>query len=226
MTLISDFLAVVALLPRPLLILVTGALVLGECTLGIGFLVPGESGLLIASAAVTDVGFFFVLSGTVALCAVVGDNIGYWLGRRYRFRIRETRAVRKLGQHHWDRAGRLLRRYGLGAVLAGRFLPVVRTLVPAAAGSGGLRFGRFLFASVLGASAWSTLHVGVGWAAGASAKYVEEVLGRASWVAMVLLVLAGAGFWWRRRRKAKRAAVVEPIPERREDDEDDMESVA
>ena len=71
MTLISDFLAVVALLPRPLLILVTGALVLGECTLGIGFLVPGESGLLIASAAVTDVGFFFVLSGTVALCAVV-----------------------------------------------------------------------------------------------------------------------------------------------------------
>src|SRR5690606_12469159 len=50
--------------------------------------------------------------------------------------------------------------------------------------------------------------------------------GRASWVAMVLLVLAGAGFWWRRRRKAKRAAVVEPIPERREDDEDDMESVA
>ena len=109
-------------------------------------------------------------------------------------------------------------------MLAGRFLPVVRTLVPAAAGSGGLRFGRFLFASVLGASAVHPAR-GVGWAAGPR-QYVEEALGRASWVAKVLLVLAGAGFWWRRRRKAKRAAVVEPIPERREDDEDDMESVA
>ncbi|WP_433869558.1 hypothetical protein [Saccharopolyspora sp. CA-218241] len=44
MSFISEFLAFVAGLPRPLLVLVTGALVLGECTIGLGFLVPGRAG--------------------------------------------------------------------------------------------------------------------------------------------------------------------------------------
>nr|WP_228046306.1 DedA family protein [Saccharopolyspora sp. HNM0983] len=196
-------------MPRPLLILVTGALVLAECTIGVGFLVPGESGLLIASAAVTDTGFFLTLSGIVALCAATGDSIGFWLGRFNRFRLRETKAVRKLGQHHWDRAGRLLRKYGIGAVLVARFLPVVRTLVPAAAGAGGMRYGPFLLASVFGATAWSLTHVGIGWAAGASAKYLEDLLGHASWILAVSLLLIGLAVWYVRRVKRRRAAVAE-----------------
>ncbi|MGP4020201.1 DedA family protein [Saccharopolyspora sp. 5N708] len=208
MTFISDILAVVGGLPKPLLVLVTGALVLGECTIGLGFLVPGESGLLVASAAVTDAGFFFVLAGVVAVCAAVGDNIGFWLGRRYRLKMRETKVVRKLGQHHWDRAGRLLCKWGIGAVLLARFLPVVRTLMPAAAGASGMAYGRFFFSSLVGAVAWSATHVSIGWAAGASAKYIEEMLGQASWILVVLLVLVGVGIWFWRRRD-RRAAVVE-----------------
>ncbi|GAA4890142.1 DedA family protein [Saccharopolyspora cebuensis] len=204
MSFISEFLAFVAGLPRPLLVLVTGALVLGECTIGLGFLVPGESGLLIASAAVTDLGFFFTLSGVVAACAALGDNIGYWLGRRYRLKMRETRVVRKLGQQHWDRAGRLLRRYGIGAVLVARFLPVVRTLTPAAAGASGLGYGRFLAASLIGAVSWSALHVSIGWAAGASAKYIEAWLGRASWLLIAVLVAVVVGTWLYRRRQQAR----------------------
>lgn len=208
MSFISDVLAAIAGLPRPLLILVTGALVLAECTLGVGFLVPGESGLLIASAAVTDTGFFLTLSGVVALCAAAGDTIGFWLGRHNRLRLRETKAVRKLGQHHWDRAGRLLRKYGVGAVLVARFLPVVRTLVPAAAGAGGMRYGLFLLASLLGATGWSLLHVGIGWAAGASAKYIEYLLGRASWILAAVLVVTGLAVWYVRRVRRRRAAAA------------------
>lgn len=209
MTFISDVLAVVGGLPKPLLVLVTGALVLGECTLGLGFLVPGESGLLVASAAVTDIGFFFVLTGVVAVCAALGDNIGFWLGRRYRLKMRETKVVRKLGQHHWDRAGRLLCRWGVGAVLAARFLPVVRTLMPAAAGASGMPYVRFFVSSLVGAIAWSATHVGIGWAAGASAKYIEEMLGRASWVLVVAVVVAGMGVWLWRRGRGRKADVVE-----------------
>ncbi|MFC7345066.1 DedA family protein [Saccharopolyspora griseoalba] len=204
MTFISDILAMIAGLPRPLLVLVTGALVLGECTIGLGFLVPGESGLLLASAAVTDLGFFLVLAGAVAVCAALGDNIGYWLGRRYRLKMRETKVVRKLGQHHWDRAGRLLRRWGMGAVLLARFLPVVRTLMPAAAGAGGVSYPKFFASSLVGAVAWSGTHVGIGWAAGASAKYVETLLGRASWLLAGSLVLVGLGAWWWRHRRPRR----------------------
>lgn len=209
MSFISDFLALIAGLPRPLLVVVTGALVLAECTVGLGFVVPGESGLLIAAASVTDLGFFATLSLVVAVCAVVGDNIGYWLGRRYGFRFRETKVVRKLGQQHWDRACRLLRRYGIGAVLVARFLPVVRTLTPAAAGTSGLGYARFLPASVIGGLAWSTMHVAIGWLAGASAKYVEEALGAASGFVLVALALGVLAAWWRRRTKARQAAKAE-----------------
>lgn len=214
MTFISDILAAIAGLPRPLLVLVTGALVLAECTIGLGFLVPGESGLLLASAAVTDLGFFCTLAGAVAVCAALGDNIGYWLGRRYRLKMRETKVVRKLGTHHWDRASRLLRRWGMGAVLVARFLPVVRTLMPAAAGASGMSYPRFFAASFVGATAWSGTHVGIGWAAGASAKYVETMLGRASWLVVGTLVLAGAGaWWWRRRRPQRKAEDTEVAPQ-------------
>lgn len=214
MTFISDTLAMIAGLPRPLLVLVTGALVLGECTIGLGFLVPGEAGLLVASAAVNDVGFFLTLAGTVAACAALGDNIGFWLGRRYRLKMRETKVVRKLGQHHWDRAGTLLRRWGIGAVLLGRFLPVVRTLLPAAAGASGMSYLRFFFSSLIGAIAWSATHVGIGWAAGASAKYVESLFGRASWVLAIVIVLIGVGVWlWKRRRSRGQVVVTEEQPE-------------
>lgn len=209
MSFISDFLALIAGLPRPLLIVVTGALVMAECTIGLGFVVPGESGLLIASAAVTDFGFFLTLSLSVALCAAIGDNIGYWLGRRYGFRFRETKVVRKLGQQHWDRACRLLRRYGIGAVLVARFLPVVRTLTPVAAGTSGLGYARFLPASVIGGFAWSTMHVAIGWLAGASAKLVEDALGTASGFVLLALVLGVLAVWWRRRARARRAARAE-----------------
>ncbi|MFR9731703.1 DedA family protein [Saccharopolyspora sp. MS10] len=217
MSFVSDFLAMIGGLPRPLLILVTGALVLGECTIGLGFLVPGESGLLVASAAVTDIGFFFVLSLTVALCAVIGDNIGFFLGRRYGARVRETRMVAKLGVRHWDRACRMLRRYGIGAVFVARFLPVVRTLVPVSAGTSGLGYWRFLATSVVGATAWSMLHVGIGWAAGTSAKYVEHLLGRASGIVLGVLVLAGIGFWLWRRRSRRAAEDAAPAAEQAEE---------
>ncbi|GAA2813601.1 DedA family protein [Saccharopolyspora taberi] len=216
MTFISDFLATIAGLPRPLLVLITGALVLGECTLGLGFLVPGESGLLIASAAVTDIGFFLTLSLVVAACAAIGDSIGFWLGRRYGVRLRETKAIRKLGQKHWDRATDLIRRWGIGAVLVGRFLPVARTMTPAAAGVSGLRYTRFLPASLLGATGWSFLHVSIGWTAGASAKYIEQMLGRAGGIVLGAVVVIGVGVWlWKRSRKNRQeTAEVEPEVEK------------
>lgn len=221
MSFISDALAAIAGLPRPLLVLVVGALVLGECTVGLGFVVPGESGLLIASASVTSTGFFLVLSLCVAVCAAVGDTIGFWFGRRYGWRMRESRAVRKVGQRYWDQASVMLRRYGIGAVFVARFLPVVRTLTPAAAGSSGLSYARFLPTSLVGAAAWSTLHVGIGWAAGASAKYVEDLLGQAGWLLALVLVLVGVAVWLWRRSRDRRSAATNPATDTADGDDID-----
>jgi membrane-associated protein len=201
MGLLTDALTGQAGLPQPAVVAVTGALTLAECTLGVGFIAPGETSLLIASTTVTTVPRFLVMWLVVSVCAVAGDSIGYLLGRRYGERLRDSRIVRKLGRQHWDRAGDLLRRRGGFAVFSARFLPVVRTLVPASAGASDLEYRRFLPASIAGAVCWSALHIGIGSAAGASAKYIESVLGGVSWVLFGALALAGVLYALKKRRK-------------------------
>jgi membrane protein DedA with SNARE-associated domain len=76
-----------------------------------------------------------------------------------------------------------------------------RTLVPASAGASDLEYRRFLPASIAGAVCWSALHIGIGSAAGASAKYIESVLGGVSWVLFGALALAGVLYALKKRRK-------------------------
>ncbi|WP_030106041.1 DedA family protein [Actinoalloteichus caeruleus] len=207
---VSEMLDALADLPRPAVIAAAGLLVLAECTLGLGFLVPGETGLLVASTTARDAWTFVILCLVVTVCAATGDSIGYWLGRRYGVRLRESRLVRRIGLQHWDRAAELLRRHGGGAVFAARFLPVVRTLTPASAGAAGLPYARFLPASISGAACWALLHVSIGAAAGASAEYLERKLGVASWFVFGAIVLAAVVVTIVRKR---RSAARERLPE-------------
>ncbi|MGW4211279.1 DedA family protein [Lentzea sp. NPDC004789] len=199
MAFLTDALEGLAGLPQPAVLAVTGALTLAECTLGVGFLAPGETALLLASTAVTSVPRFVVMWLVVTVCAVAGDSIGYYLGRRFGGRLRDSAVVRRIGRQHWDKAGELLRRRGAWAVFVARFMPVVRTLVPASAGASKLEYRRFLPASVAGAACWSALHIGIGSAAGASAKYVESVFNGAMWVLLAVAVVVGVIVVLRRR---------------------------
>ncbi|WP_017975460.1 DedA family protein [Actinopolyspora halophila] len=196
---IGEGLTVLTELPWPLVIALAGVLALSECTLGLGFLIPGETALFIAGASVTEPDQFLGMVAVVAGCACAGDCFGYWLGCRFGTRMRETRIVTRLGRGHWDRAAAMLRRHGSGAVFTARFLPVVRTLTPVAAGASGVAFRRFLPAALLGASGWALLHIGLGTAAGTSATYLEDVLGRASWILFAALALVLASAMVRRR---------------------------
>ncbi|MGI5507155.1 DedA family protein [Lentzea sp. CA-135723] len=200
MSFLTDALEGLAGLPQPAVLAVTGALTLAECTLGVGFLAPGESALLLASTTVTTLPRFLVMWLVVTVCAVAGDSIGYYLGRRYGDRLRDSRIIRKVGQQHWDKAGDLLRRRGAWAVFFARFMPVVRTLVPASAGASKLDYRRFLPASIAGAVCWSALHIGIGATAGASAKYVESVFNGAMWVLLGIAALVTVIVVLRRRK--------------------------
>ncbi|TCP55069.1 membrane protein DedA with SNARE-associated domain [Tamaricihabitans halophyticus] len=202
MALLTDLIEGIASLPQPALVAATGALVLAECTIGLGFIAPGESGLLLAATSVTTPTRFIVLWLVVTVCAGIGDSIGYAIGKRFGPRLRETKLVRKIGQQHWDKATDLIRRRGAYAVFFARYLPVVRTLTPAAAGTSGLPFRKFLPAVVLGASSWSALHIGIGAGAGASAKAIESQLGTAGAVLLVTLLVIGIVVMIIRKRRA------------------------
>ncbi|SDG66097.1 membrane protein DedA, SNARE-associated domain [Lentzea fradiae] len=207
MSFLTDALEGLAGLPQPAVLTVTGALTLAECTLGVGFLAPGESALLLASTTVTTVPRFLVMWLVVSVCAIAGDSIGYYLGRRFGDRLRDSKLVRRVGRQHWDKAAELLRTRGAWAVFVARFMPVVRTLVPASAGASKMEYRKFLPASVTGAVCWSALHIGIGSAAGASAKYIESVFNGAMWALLAIAAVVGAIVVLRRRRQA---AAAEP----------------
>ena len=203
---VSDLLAALAELPPELLLAVTGLVVLGECTVGLGFLVPGESALLVAATTATTPGRAAALWAVVTCCAAAGDAIGYRLGRRAGPRLLRSRLLARAGGPQGaERAARLLRRHGAWAVLGARFLPVVRTLVPATAGVAGLPARRFAVAALVGAALWSAVHVALGAALGEAAGRVEEVLGTGGLV--VLLVLAAVLVGVFRRRSAAPSVV-------------------
>lgn len=127
--------------------------------------------------------------------AIVGDNIGYWLGRRY-----GREALERYGRHIWVGADRLekvsafLARHGGCAVFAARFVPGVRCLAGPMSGAMSMPPRTFIAANALGALVYVPYAVGVGYAVSYGAGHtIERLVGRTEPViaaAIVLITLA------------------------------------
>lgn len=189
-------------LPEPGLLAGTGMFSLGEAIIGLGFFLPGEAALLIASATVGSMPEFLVLWTVVTVSALVGNMIGFELGRRTGPALRETKLIKKHGAERWDKAADLLRKHGSRAVFFGRVTPIVRSFMPAVAGAAGMSYRTFLPPVAAGAACSTALPilVSIGVVAGAkSAGNVTLIV-----VAGVLLALA-VTFIIRKRRKTAKA---------------------
>ena len=207
MALVTEVLEWLQNLPQPALVGATGGLVFLECTIGLGFLAPGESGLLIAATTATTVARFLILWAVVTVCAVAGDSIGYAIGKRWGPRLRETKLIQRYGVDAWDKATGILQRRGAWAVFFARFLPVVRTLTPAAAGTSGLPYRKFLPAAFAGAFCWSLLHISLGAALGEAAKRIEGILNTGGLIVVGVLVAVALFFLLRWKKKKTMKAV-------------------
>ncbi len=171
-----------------------------EASAFVGLFVPGEtmlllSGFLVQQGALSRLGTM----AAAAAGAIIGDSIGYEIGRRFGDRLVSTRVGRWVGHDRIDRARDLLRRHGPSAIFTGRFIGVLRAVVPAAAGDAGVPYGRFLVWNVLGGVIWAPAVVLVGEAVGASYDAVGQWIGRVS-VAIVVLAVVGRVIWKRVRR--------------------------
>ena len=159
-----------------------------EASAFIGLAVPGEGALLFAGFLAQQGRLSLPVAIAVAFVgAVLGDSIGYEIGRHGGERLRRTRVGRWVGDERWDRSRRLLQRHGALAVFLGRFLGVVRAVVPAVAGDARLAYRRFLLWNVLGAAAWSTATVLVGYAVGSAYSAVASWLG---WGSVAIVAVA------------------------------------
>lgn len=173
---------------------------------------PGDS--LLVAAAVVHGALGAQLWRIVAVCllaAVAGDQAGYWLGARYGRRLFRDDA-RILRTDRLEEAEAFFDRHGRVALVLGRFVPIVRTYVPFAAGAVRMSYRRFAIWNVLGALAWVGSMTGVGLLlAGVPgvADSIEGVVLAVVAVSLLPVAVPAARRRWRRRRR-KRRAEAEP----------------
>jgi membrane-associated protein len=186
--------------PPALALLIIAALVFGEAALFFGFVIPGETAVVYGGvlAAAGRVSVLLVLLVVVA-AAIIGDSVGFEVGRRLGPRLRRAPLMR----NHVDRleaAQAYLRRRGGRAVVMGRFTAFLRAVMPALAGASRMEYRRFLAFNASGGVLWGAGCVLLGYFAAHSIKQVTHYLGVTSAVILVLIVLGVLWAWHRRTR--------------------------
>jgi membrane-associated protein len=129
-----------------------GGVIFVETGFFFGFFLPGDSLLvtigILASVGVVNLGQVIPVA---ALAAVAGDQVNYFIGRRSGDAL-----SRRFGfvARHMTEAKNFYDKHGGTAIVIARFLPVVRTFAPAAAGASGMGYRAFLTANVVGGVGW------------------------------------------------------------------------
>lgn len=187
-------------IPAPLAYTLIGALVFCEAAVFVGFVIPGETAVLLggvmASSGRLSLSAVLVL---VVVAAVVGDSVGYEVGRHLGPRVLELRPVRR-HKNSLDGAQTMLRHRGGWAVFIARFTAFLRAVMPGLAGLSRMAYPRFLAYNAAGGLVWGVGVTLLGFFAGNSYARIEKDLGRGSAVLLLVLVVGGLLIWHRRRR--------------------------
>lgn len=183
--------------PAWVALLVVFALPALESSAFLGFVFPGETAVLLGgvSAGLGHVPLAgVVLAGAGG--AIVGDAVGYVVGRRWGRQILDSTVGRFVRAEHLDRAERALEHRGGWAVFGGRFTAALRVVIPGMAGMAHMPYRRFAVANASGGALWGATMAVAGYLAGASwhtvGHYVSLVGLGATALVVALLVVRGA----------------------------------
>jgi membrane protein DedA with SNARE-associated domain len=176
-------------LPAPVVCAAVFLFALFETAAFAGLAVPGETAVVLGGVVAFQGRIPVAAMAAAATAgAIVGDSVGFYLGRRLGTRVLGGRLGRLVGRERVESTMKRIKAGGIRAVILGRFVGVLRAVMPFAAGSSGMSYGRFLVASVVGGTAWGTGFTLVGYLAGNSWERVEKYIGRASTVLAVVVV--------------------------------------
>lgn len=191
--------------PAWLVYLIVGLVVFAEDALFVGFVIPGETAAIIggvtASLGHTSLAVVLVV---VILAAVIGDSVGYEVGRLIGPRILGHR-VFESRRTQLDAAQDFLRRRGGLAVFLGRWTAFFRAVMPALAGTSRMPYSVFLAWNAIGGIVWAATVVLIGYVAGESYHRIETWLGRGSAIVIGAVVVVVAVGWQVRRHRGSRS---------------------
>ena len=179
---------------------------------------PGQT-IMVAASVYAGAGRLNIFGvATVAfLAAVIGDSIGYWIGRNggRKVVIRYGRYV-FLTPARFERAEKFFVRRGARIVVVARFIDGLRQLNGVIAGITGMPWPSFLICNAIGAALWVGFWTTVSYLLGSNIAVVGELIHRYQWMAFAVITLAVAGYvalHVRKRRRVRREeAAAEPLP--------------
>jgi membrane protein DedA with SNARE-associated domain len=181
-----------------------------ETTFGIGLILPGSTIILFLGAlsarGYLDIGDLIWFS---VLGAIIGDNVNYYLGRKYGTKWLE-KGFWFLKSNHIKKARNFMDTHGAKSVFLGRFIPSVKEVVPFIAGSLKMNKRTFMLWNVLGAAGWGFEWVLAGYIFAQSLNLAELWLSRAGLFFAFLIILIGILYFfkWLIIRKGKQFLII------------------
>ena len=210
-------------------VLVVCAIVFAETGLLIGFIFPGDSLLVITGLFAFDRGGeiggipIWVAALMIGAAAFLGGELGYYIGKKAGPPIFERKDSGLFSKANVERTNAFFHRFGPLAVILARFVPVVRTFAPIAAGVGRMDYKKYSLYNAIGAVVWGVGVTFLGYFIGHIpfvAHIVREYIDIILLAAVVVTVVPMALTYLRNARKAKHtneaeattAPTVDPTP--------------
>lgn len=191
-------------------LLLIAAIVFSESGMLVGFFLPGDT-LLIGAGVIASQGKLPLLwlIVVVALAAIIGDNVGYYIGKGAGPRL-FTKKDGILFRHEYIvRAEGFYEKHGGKTVMIARFIPIIRTFAPVVAGVGKMSHKKFIAFTIAGGLAWSAGIILLGYWFGTKVpnldRYIQYV------IAAVVLLSLGLSVWHILKDKDSRQRISERI---------------
>jgi membrane-associated protein len=166
-----------------------------------GWIAPGTTVILIGGffAAQGELNIFALWAVCVA-AALIGDNVGYFIGRRMGLRAVGRYERRPRLRRGMERTQHFFARYGGVTVLFGRMISGVDAFIPVTAGINGMPYFKYMAYDIPGVMLWSAIFCALGYLFGESWEAIERVINWLGWGAIGLLLLAVMVFVLIKRR--------------------------
>jgi len=154
----------------------------------VGFFLPGDS-LLVTAGVFAGAGHLPIgtLLTLVTLCAITGDQLGYWIGRSAGNALYRREDSFFFRRSHLRRAHDFYEKYGGKTVILARFVPIIRTFCPPVAGAAQMSYTRYLTYDIFGGVFWVGSMILGGYLLGRSVPNINQ---RIHWVILVVVFLS------------------------------------
>jgi membrane-associated protein len=183
-------------------------IVFAETGMFVGFFLPGDS-LLVTAGVFAAAGQLRIswLLGSVTLCAIAGDQLGYLIGYQAGSALYQRKDSQFFKRSHLQRAHEFYEKYGASTIILARFVPIVRTFCPPVAGAAKMSYPRYLAYDIFGGFLWVWGMILLGYTLGRTIPNIDKRIHYVIAIVIVAsLIPAGVSAW--KTYSAKKAAGI------------------